>query len=169
MVTSTGTSAHLSLGHTESLLRKGLPDEPYTDRAPAARLLSTPVSRINRCARITGISVSRSTQSTTTLTSGSDCPSRMLPKIQSGNVFCAPAVNVVTITSSNDSANASSPPAISALEMTGNVTKRKGCQPLAPRSCDASISEDSDCRRRAITLLNTITMQNVAWPITIVQ
>src|SRR4051812_24395433 len=41
--------------HTASLLRKGLPVEPYTPLAPAARLRSTPVSRINRCARITGI------------------------------------------------------------------------------------------------------------------
>jgi len=31
-----------------------------------------------------------------------------LAKIQIGSVFCAPAVNVVTITSSNESANASS-------------------------------------------------------------
>ena len=37
------------------------------------------------------------TNSTTTLTCGSCWPRRMLPKIQSGSVFCAPAVNVVTI------------------------------------------------------------------------
>src|SRR3954471_15582177 len=166
MVTSAGTALP---SHTESLLRKGLPVEPYTDRAPAARLLSTPVSRINRCARITGIRANRSTQSTTTWTACSDCPRRMFPKIHSGNVFCAPAVNVVTITSSNESANASRPPAISAVQMTGSVTKRKLCQPLAPRSIDASSSDVCVWRSRAITLLKTITMQNVAWPITIVQ
>src|SRR3954453_19140866 len=53
--------------------------------------------------------------------------------------------------------------------MTGKGTKRKVCQPLAPRSCDASISEVCVWRRRAITLLKTITMQKMAWPITIVQ
>src|SRR4051794_6329899 len=157
------------VGHTRSLLRKGLPVEPYTARAPAARLLRTPVSRINRCARMTGITVSASTPSTTTFTSGSCWPSRMLPKIHRGSVFCAPAVNVVTMTSSNDSANASRPPATSAVEITGKVTKRNVCQPLAPRSCEASISDVCVWRSRAITLLKTMTMQKVAWPITIVQ
>src|SRR4051794_28293424 len=118
---------------------------------------------------MTGISVNRSTQSTTTLTSGSDCPSRMFPKIHSGSVFCAPAVNVVTMTSSNESANASRPPAIKAVEMTGSVTKRKVWNPLAPRSIDSSTSDDCVWRRRASTLLKTSTMQNVACPITIVQ
>src|SRR3954447_22642519 len=93
----------------------------------------------------------------------------MLPKIHSGSVFCAPAVKVVTITSSNDSANASRPPATSAVEITGKVTKRNVCQPLAPRSCEASISDVCVWRSRAITLLKTMTMQKVAWPITIVQ
>jgi len=59
---------------------------------------------------------------TTTFTSGSFWPRRMLPKIQIGSVFCTPAVNVVTITSSNESANASSAPEISAVEIAGSVT-----------------------------------------------
>ena len=59
---------------------------------------------------------------TTALTSGSCWPRRIAPKIHSGSVFCAPAVNVVTITSSKDSANASSAPEISAVESVGSVT-----------------------------------------------
>ena len=39
-----------------------------------------------------------------------------------GSVVCAPAVNVVTITSSKESAKARSPPEIRAVEMTGQVT-----------------------------------------------
>jgi hypothetical protein len=42
--------------------------------------------------------------------------------IQIGNVVCCPAVNVVTITSSNDSANASMPPASSAVARFGRTT-----------------------------------------------
>ncbi len=59
---------------------------------------------------------------TTTFTCGSSWPSRIWPKIQIGSVFCAPAVNVVTITSSNESAKASSAPEMSAVEIVGNVT-----------------------------------------------
>ena len=62
------------------------------------------------------------TRKTTTFTWGSCCPSRISPKIQIGSVFWAPAVNVVTITSSNDSANASRPPEMSAVEIVGKVT-----------------------------------------------
>ena len=93
------------------------------------------------------------TNSTTTLTCGRFWPSRIEPKIHSGSVFCAPAVNVVTITSSNDSANASSPPATSAVAIIGSVTWRNVCQPSAPRSIDASTSEDCVRRSRASTLL----------------
>ena len=46
--------------------------------------------------------VSRMTTDTTALTSGSCCPRRIAPKIHSGRVFCAPAVNTVTMTSSKD-------------------------------------------------------------------
>ena len=76
-----------------------------------------------------------------------------MPRIQIGSVFCAPAVKSVTITSSNESANASSAPEISAVESTGKVTKRKVCQPSAPRSIEASISDGEVRRSRAITLL----------------
>jgi hypothetical protein len=62
-----------------------------------------------------------STNATTAFTSGSWLPVRIEPKIQSGSVFCAPDVNVVTTTSSNESANASSAPAISAVESIGSV------------------------------------------------
>ena len=77
----------------------------------------------------------------------------MLPKIHSGSVFCAPAVNVVTMTSSKDSANASRPPATSAVAITGSVTWRNVCQPSAPRSIEASISDVCVRRSRASTLL----------------
>ncbi len=53
--------------------------------------------------------------------------------------------------------------------MLGRITYRKVCQPEAPRSCDASTSEPATRRKRASTLLKTITTQNVAWPITIVR
>jgi len=43
-------------------------------------------------------------------------------RIQIGSVWSGPAVNVVTITSSNESANASSPPASSAVFSCGKVT-----------------------------------------------
>ena len=68
-------------------------------------------------------------------------------------MFCAPAVKYVTTTSSNERANASRPPATSAVESTGQVTKRKVCQPSAPRSADASSSEGDERRSRASTLL----------------
>src|SRR5216117_3619293 len=75
------------------------------------------------------------------VTSGSCCPMRMLPKIQIGRVFWTPAVKVVTITSSKDSANASSAPETSAVESVGNVTWRNVCQPSAPRSIEASAND----------------------------
>ena len=77
----------------------------------------------------------------------------MAPKIQSGKVFCAPAVKVVTMTSSNERAKASKAPATRAVEIKGNVTSRNVCQPLAPRSMAASINEDEVRRSRASTLL----------------
>ena len=89
----------------------------------------------------------------TTFTTGSSCPWRKLSRMKIGRVVCAPAVNVVTITSSKDSANARRPPATSAVDSTGQVTNRKVCQPSAPRSIDASISEGDVRRSRASTLL----------------
>ena len=74
----------------------------------------------------------------------------------------------VTTISSNESANASRPPATSAVRMAGKVTNRKVCHPPAPRSWEASISDVGVRRRRAITLLKTTTMQKVMWPIMIV-
>ncbi len=62
-------------------------------------------------------------------------------------------MNVVTITSSNESAKASSPPATSAVESTGHTTKRNVCHPSAPRSIDASTSDGEVRRSRASTLL----------------
>src|SRR5581483_8611874 len=128
-----------------------------------------PDSRVRRCAIVTGTMVTSRTTKTTTLTSGSCWPRRMLPKIHRGSVFCAPAVNVVTITSSKESANASSAPETSAVEIDGSVTYLKVWNPSAPRSIDASVSDPGTRRSRATTLLKTITVQNVACPTTIVQ
>jgi len=116
-----------------------------------AGLLYTPP--VNLAARPTGISVSSSTNITTTLTSGSCWPSRIAPKIHSGSVFWAPAVKVVTITSSNESAKASRAPESSAVDSIGTVIVLNVNQPWAPRSADASYSEPETRRSRAITLL----------------
>ena len=101
-----------------------------------ARVIPPPP--VSRTAIATGITVSSRTNVTTTLTSGSCWPSRMAPKIHSGSVFSAPAVKVVTITSSNESAKASSAPEITAVDITGSVTVRNTSSPLAPRSAAAS-------------------------------
>src|SRR5262249_16274310 len=93
----------------------------------------------------------------------------MLLRMKIGSVVCAPAVNVVTITSSNESAKASRPPAIRAVESTGHTTKRNVCQPSAPRAIDASTIDGGVRRSRADTLFETTTTQKVAWAITIVQ
>ena len=68
-------------------------------------------------------------------------------------MFWAPAVKYVTTISSHESANASRPPATSAVPITGSVTKRKVWKPVAPRSADASKNEPDVRRSRAITLL----------------
>src|SRR5713226_4675986 len=91
----------------------------------AAGIRAAPPPPVRRAAITTGTIVTRITNETTTFTSGSLCPSRMAPKIQIGSVFCAPAVNVVTITSSNESAKASMAPATTAVEMSGSVMSRK--------------------------------------------
>ncbi len=97
--------------------------------------------------------VSAMTMDTTAFTSGSCWPSRIAPKIHNGSVLCAPAVNTVTMTSSKDSANASSAPDTRAVATMGSVTKRIVCQPRAPRSIDASASDPGTRRSLATTLL----------------
>src|SRR3712207_1367922 len=96
---------------------------------------------------------SRITNTATTLTIGSWFGLERFVRIQIGSVWSGPAVNVVTITSSNDSANASSGPASSALRIDGNVTNRNVCQDDAPRSADASSKFVDSRRSRATTLL----------------
>src|SRR3712207_8133203 len=93
---------------------------------------------------------SRITKTATTLTIGSWLGRDRLVRIQIGSVWSGPAVNVVTMTSSNDSANASSAPASSALRSAGNVTKANVCHVDAPRSADAS-SNEPDTRRSQAT------------------
>src|SRR5450631_3764320 len=79
-----------------------------------------------------------------------------------------PAVNDVTTISSNDRAKDSKAPAMTAERTAGKVTKRKVCHVDAPRSIDASCNDRPVRRNRAATLLNTTTMQKVAWPSTTV-
>ena len=63
------------------------------------------------------------TSTATTLMIGSWLARKRLLKIQIGSVStAAPAVNLVTMISSNDSAKASSAPATSAVRMFGRVT-----------------------------------------------
>ncbi len=92
----------------------------------------------------------------------------MAPKIQIGSVLFAPEVKTVTMTSSKESANASSAPETRAVATVGSVTYSCVCHPRAPRSADASASEFGIRRSRAIRLLYTTTMQKVACPIMIV-
>src|SRR3954463_13878219 len=101
----------------------------------------------------------------TAFTSGSERLLRNAPRIQRGSVVVsAPARKNVTAISSNDSANESSAPATSAVRIVGRVTSLNVWKPDAPRSRDASSSDGDTRRRRASTLLNTRTMQNVVWP-----
>ena len=93
------------------------------------------------------------TKSATALTIGSWFGRERLAKIQIGSVSLNPAVNVVTMISSKESANASNAPAMSADRITGKVTYRKVCQGSAPRSADASTSDPGVRRIRAMTLL----------------
>ena len=74
-------------------------------------------------------------------------------KIQIGSVCSEPAVNVVTMISSNDRAKASRAPATSAVRSWGKVMSRKVCQEPAPRSLAASSSDVPVRRRRATALL----------------
>jgi len=83
--------------------------------------------------------------------------------IQIGSVTSLPAVKVVTMISSKLSAKASMPPATKAVRNCGKVTSRKVCHRLAPRSIEASCMLGFIRRRRANTLLNTMTMQKVSW------
>ena len=62
-------------------------------------------------------------------------------------------VNVVTMISSNESANASRAPATSALRMFGSVTMRNVCQGVAPKSAEASSKEEDILLSRATELL----------------
>ena len=73
-------------------------------------------------------------------------------------------MNVVTITSSKDSPNASSAPATSADAQLRQRHERNVSNGCAPRSALASSNERDMRRSRATALLNTTTTQNVAWP-----
>ena len=84
------------------------------------RVLSQP--SLSRCAMYTGMIEKTITTVATTFTSGRLFGRNMLLKIHSGSVSNPlPAVNVVTTISSNESANASNPPASSAERINGNV------------------------------------------------
>ena len=78
---------------------------------------------------------------------------RKLWKIQMGSVLTPPAVKIVTMTSSNDRANASRAPGQEgrADRREGHVAERLDVS--APRSADASSNDRAVRRRRAIALL----------------
>ena len=67
--------------------------------------------RVRRLASRMGMKVTTMTMSATTLVTGRSRGRVSWLKIQIGSVSCCPAVKVVTMTSSNDSAKASMPPA----------------------------------------------------------
>ena len=87
---------------------------------PTTARRSGPTSCAARCRP--GSPRAGSAATPTTLTIGSWLGRDRLDRIQIGSVSSLPAVNVVTITSSNDSANASSAPATSAERIWGSVT-----------------------------------------------
>ncbi len=92
----------------------------------AARSSSRPPA--SRWAKYTGMIDAMITKSATTFTIGSCAGRASVAKIQIGSVCSAPDVKIVTTTSSKDSANASSPPASSAVRICGNMTYRNVCQ-----------------------------------------
>jgi hypothetical protein len=123
----------------------------------------------SRWASQIGTTETRISSTATTLTTGAWLGRVRLVKIQIGRVWSpAPAVKVVTMISSKERAKASRPPASRAERRVGKVTRRKVWTPSAPRSMDASSNDRDMRRRRARVLLNTTTMQKVAWPATIV-
>src|SRR5207237_1766681 len=73
----------------------------------------TPVSRMSRCARSTGIAVRRIITNAMTFTTGSCWPSRMEPRMRSAIVFLEPAVTGGPLTTCSDSAQAIRPTATS--------------------------------------------------------
>src|SRR5215213_6216519 len=75
-----------------------------------------------RWAKKIGRKVIRITNVATTFVTGRSRGRVSCEKIQIGRVDCCPAVNVVTITSSKESAKASMPPASSAVPMLGRTT-----------------------------------------------
>ena len=82
---------------------------PSAATAPVAAAPAPPSSRVSRWARYTGMIESRITSTATAFTIGSWFGREKLLRIQIGSVSSpAPTVNVVTMISSNDSANASS-------------------------------------------------------------
>ena len=111
------------------------------------------MSRVSRKASTIGTKVTAMTNTATTLVTGRSRGRTSSDSIQIGSVLCWPAVKVVTITSSNDNANASMPPASSAVAMFGRITWRSVWKPSAPRSIEASISARFVRRKRASTLL----------------
>jgi hypothetical protein len=109
--------------------------------------------RASSCASSTGTIVTVTAIRATTFVTGRFRGRNSTWKIQMGNVGSLPRVNVVTMISSNDRANASTPPASRAVARFGTITYRNVCQPDAPRSAEASTTFGDIRRRRATTLL----------------
>ena len=77
---------------------------------------------VRRWAKYTGTMLSTTTTAATTLISEPLPPVRSPVQIQIGIVVLPPAVKIVTMTSSHDSAKASRPPATNALRSSGKST-----------------------------------------------
>ena len=109
--------------------------------------------RANIWASSTGTIVTVTAINATTFVTGRFRGRNSTWKIQIGSVGSLPLVNVVTMISSNDRANASRPPASNAVARFGRITCRNVCHPDAPRSAEASTTFGDMRRRRATTLL----------------
>ncbi len=137
---------------------------------PARPVAATPSAPpASRWAMYTGISISSTTTTATTFTTGRFRGWRRLLKINFGIVSSLPARKFVTTISSNDSANASSAPAIDGVADRG---ERDVAERLP--AVGAQVHRRLDQRGRRApqpgdhVVVDTTTMQKVAWPTMIV-
>ena len=78
-------------------------------------------------------------------------------------MFWAPAVKNVTTTSSKESANASSPPATSADETTGQIKTRNVSQTAAPRPGFNDLGERNLPMLNGTTWSAATATRSIAW------
>jgi DNA-binding transcriptional MerR regulator len=137
-------------------LATAVADDTTDLAAGAASAANGPSMRVvagsppNRWASHTGMIATTVSAAATTLITGAWLGRNRFPKIQIGSVCTAgPAVKVVTTISSKLSANARIAPATNAPRIIGNVTYRKVCHDVAPRSAEASSRLVPSRRNRA--------------------